>query len=157
MNHPTHPDDMTISTLVSHLTGKPLRTFPRNVKNDGTWSNDQRRRLEESPQQERTLEDVAVDDFENNDNYDADEVQSHRRLLWQQKDWGNMREEAIDSLVGYFGSINPGSVGWCAGTEYQEPEKGKGNMRFSCLNGKIPEVSNIPWMNKGNLAYDECH
>jgi len=193
LNHPTHPDDMTISTLVSHLTGKPLRTFPRNVKNDGTWRNDQRRRLDESSQQEieeedavadafendgnyvselmpidddewrKDLEDAVVDDVENDGNYDSEimsignGVQSHRRLLWQQQDWGNMREEAIGSLVGYFGSINPGSVGWCAGTEYQEPANGKGNMRFKCLNDKMPEVSKIPWMNKGNPAYDECH
>mmetsp|Transcript_7965 Transcript_7965/g.9937 ORF Transcript_7965/g.9937 Transcript_7965/m.9937 type:complete len:123 (+) Transcript_7965:1280-1648(+) len=81
--------------------------------------------------------------------------QSRRRLLWQQKDWGNMREEAINSILGYFGSINPGSVGWCAGTEYEKPATGKGNMRFNC-EPEYPLPHMVPWMNEGGLGYDEC-
>jgi hypothetical protein len=94
---------------------------------------------------------------ENEYSKDDMELKSHRRrLLWQQKDWGNMREEAIGSIVGYFGSINPGSVGWCAGTQYQEKAEGKGNMRYNCFNEKPPDVSQIPWMNEGGIGYDEC-
>jgi len=166
LNHPTHPDDMTISTLVSHLTGKPLRTFPRKVKNDGgAWRKDKERRLGEVAHASRGEEDDMIHENESNGNHKGkintigaeDEAQNRRRLLWQQKDWGNMREEAIDSIVGYFGSINPGSVGWCAGTKYQEVAKGRGNMRYNCLDSRPPDISMIPWMNKGGLAYDECH
>jgi len=141
LDHPTHPDDMTISTLVSHLTGKPLRTFPRNIRKPSV---EDKRRLS---WQNEDLDENTMDDVEQ---------QSRRRLLWQQKDWGNMREEAIDSILNYFGSVNPGSVGWCAGTEYQEVAQGKGNMRYNC-NPEMAQLSQISWMNEGGLGYDECH
>ena len=146
LDHPTHPDDMTISTLVSHLSGKPMRTFPRQFQR-------KKRRLGE---------DVELGDIQEEDSYvisaQREEVnvdQKRRKLLWQQKDWGNMREEAINSILGYFGSINPGSVGWCAGTEYEKPAKGKGNMRFNC-EPEFPEPHMIPWLQPGGLGYDEC-
>jgi hypothetical protein len=40
---------------------------------------------------------------------------------------------------------------------YQEVAQGRGNMRYNCLDSKPPDISMIPWMNKGGLAYDECH
>mmetsp|Transcript_3913 Transcript_3913/g.7524 ORF Transcript_3913/g.7524 Transcript_3913/m.7524 type:complete len:659 (+) Transcript_3913:249-2225(+) len=178
LKHPTHPDDMTISTLVSHLTGKALRTFPKTVRNnrkDGGGDQrekQQRRRLLQSGlrhemvrKKSRNEHDDKVveveDDLDDENEFlGNDELQllqsRRRRLLWQQKDWGNMREEAIGSIVGYFGSINPGSVGWCAGTHYQEKAEGKGNMRYNCFNEKPPDVSQIPWMNEGGIGYDEC-
>lgn len=149
LDHPTHPDDMTISTLVSHLIGKPLRTFPRKIKSPPSNENvEANRRLLETSTAE-------IDDTDATE----DSLRRRRRLLWQQKDWGNMREEAIDSIVGYFGSINPGSVGWCAGTEYQKAAEGKGNMRYDCISSKNPPplLTQIPWMNEGELGYDECH
>eukprot|EP00558_Chaetoceros_sp_UNC1202_P010656 CAMPEP_0197236904 /NCGR_PEP_ID=MMETSP1429-20130617/3886_1 /TAXON_ID=49237 /ORGANISM="Chaetoceros sp., Strain UNC1202" /LENGTH=230 /DNA_ID=CAMNT_0042695797 /DNA_START=78 /DNA_END=770 /DNA_ORIENTATION=- len=123
LDHPTHPDDMTMSTLVSHLSGKPLRTFPRNVQES-----------EEKP---------------------AEDKVPRRKLLWQQKNWGNMREEAINSVLGYFGSVNPGSVGWCAGTDIEVSDKSKGNMRFKCK--EYPTMDIIPWLQEGQHGYDECH
>jgi hypothetical protein len=149
LDHPTHPDDMTISTLVSHLVGKPLRTFPRNIAQPKEDAN--RRRLGDSIQKGLAGEDNNTDMVH--------EDMPRRRLLWQQKDWGNMREEAIDSIVGYFGSINPGSVGWCAGTEHQIEGKGRGNMRYDCISAKNPppQLKLIPWMNEGGLGYSECH
>jgi hypothetical protein len=149
LDHPTHPDDMTISTLVSHLVGKPLRTFPRNIAQPKEDAN--RRRLGDSFQKGLAGEDNNTDMVH--------EDMPRRRLLWQQKDWGNMREEAIDSIVGYFGSINPGSVGWCAGTEHQIEGKGRGNMRYDCISAKNPppQLKLIPWMNEGGLGYSECH
>lgn len=149
LDHPTHPDDMTISTLVSHLIGKPLRTFPRKIKSPPSNENvETNRRLLETSTAE-------IDDTDATE----DSLPRRRRLLWQQKDWGNMREEAIDSIVGYFGSINPGSVGWCAGTEYQKGAEGKGNMRYDCISSKNPPplLTQIPWMNEGGLGHDECH
>lgn len=138
LDHPTHPDDMTISTLVSHLSGKPLRTFPRFIKES------EHRKLSEL-----NAEDSELDEQSNPN-------QGRRRLLWQQKDWGNMREEAINSIVGYFGSINSGSVGWCVGTEYQQVATGKGNMRFNC-EPEFPSLDQIPWLNPGGLGYDQCN
>jgi hypothetical protein len=178
LKHPTHPDDMTISTLVSHLTGKALRTFPKTVKNsnghggNGHLEKQQQQQQQQQQDRRRLLEsglrskmvghksnDKSEEEDVDENEYSKDdmELKSHRRrLLWQQKDWGNMREEAIGSIVGYFGSINPGSVGWCAGTQYQEKAEGKGNMRYNCFNEKPPDVSQIPWMNEGGIGYDEC-
>ncbi len=154
LDHPTHPDDMTISTLVSHLSGKPLRTFARH------YGKESRRNLRESDEiAEMDEETISFDNIPDRGRYSESEAisqdQSRRRLLWQQKDWGNMREEAINSILGYFGSINPGSVGWCAGTEYEKPAKGKGNMRFNC-EPEFPLPHMVPWMNEGGLGYDEC-
>ncbi|GFH46848.1 hypothetical protein CTEN210_03322 [Chaetoceros tenuissimus] len=152
LRHPTHPDDMTMSTLVSHLSGKPLRTFPRKIKDEGKiWKKKEpgHRRLGEvvSSSSEEEISDSSPS---------TSSEEPRRRLLWQHKDWGNMREEAINSIVGYFGSVNPGSVGWCVGTEYQQEATGKGNMRFECKKEKFPDISEIPWMNAGGLGYDEC-
>jgi len=144
LDHPTHPDDMTISTLVSHLSGKPLRTFPKNIKKPPKPEPVAEPAKEES---RRRLASTSTQDLPQN--------QGRRRLLWQQKDWGNMREEAIQSIVRYFGSINSGSVGWCAGTEYEVEAKGKGNMVFNC-NPENPHMELIPWLNAGGLGYDEC-
>lgn len=145
LDHPTHPDDMTISTLVSHLTGKPIRTFPRYFR-------DQKRRLEE---EDMEIEEKHVEDDTSEINVSNIE-NMRRRLLWQQKDWGNMREEAINSILGYFGSINPGSVGWCAGTEYEKPDTGKGNMVYKCDPEYPSGADMIPWLKEGGLGYDEC-
>jgi hypothetical protein len=161
LDHPTHPDDMTISTLVSHLTGKPLRTFARHFQKEK-----KRRNLREEVDQSATiienLEEIDSESIGNdivsvmaNDVETIPQNERRRRLLWQQKDWGNMREEAINSILGYFGSINPGSVGWCAGTEYEKPAKGKGNMKFNC-EPEFPKADMVPWMNEGGLGYDEC-
>lgn len=149
LDHPTHPDDMTISTLVSHLSGKPIRTFPRYFK-------EKKRRLDDysdmNEEEEVTSNEISSDDTL----MPVPAEQSRRKLLWQQKDWGNMREEAINSILGYFGSINPGSVGWCAGTKYEKPAKGRGNMVFDC-DPEFPEgLHMIPWLNEGGLGYDEC-
>ncbi len=144
LDHPTHPDDMTMSTLVSHLSGKALRTFPRIISEDRDRSAE--------------LGDLGKETPVEGDRTEAESEQGRRKLLWQQKDWGNMREEAINSIVRYFGSINPGSVGWCAGTEYEKVDKtSKGSMGFVCESGRIVEMSKIPWMNKGGLGHDECH
>jgi hypothetical protein len=148
LDHPTHPDDMMISTLVSHLSGKPLRTFPRKISR----KKDNKRRLLDTSQTEFKDEKTIIDTMD-------EDLLARRRLMWQQKDWGKMREEAINSIVGYFGSINPGSVGWCAGTEHQSNGRGKGNMRFDCISASNPppQLSQIPWMNEGGLGYNECH
>lgn len=153
LDHPTHPDDMTISTLITHLSGKPIRTFPRQWRKKKESS----RRLRDNGQMMKIEE-----DSDNDISIAYDDDESHfvnkrrRKLLWQQKDWGNMREEAINSILGYFGSINPGSVGWCAGTEYEKAAEGKGNMGFNC-DPEYPEGAHmIPWLHEGGLGYDEC-
>jgi len=136
LDHPTHPDDMVISTLVSHLSGKGLRSFPRRIikrKNENPAGGD-KRKPEDS---------VGVD-------------QSRRRLLWQQDMWGDMREDAINLILNYFGSINPGSLGWCTGTQYFV-EGGKNSESLYKCDPEYPRREDIPWMNEGGLGYNQCH
>lgn len=151
LDHPTHPDDMTISTLVSHLSGKPLRTFPRQFREAK-----KRRNLMDETEGEASSYLESYEMYEQQHARQHNNHERRRKLLWQQKDWGNMREEAINSILGYFGSINPGSVGWCAASEYEKPAKGKGNMRFDCDPEFPSSLDMIPWMHEGGLGYDEC-
>eukprot|EP00555_Chaetoceros_dichaeta_P006015 CAMPEP_0198270404 /NCGR_PEP_ID=MMETSP1447-20131203/44916_1 /TAXON_ID=420782 /ORGANISM="Chaetoceros dichaeta, Strain CCMP1751" /LENGTH=490 /DNA_ID=CAMNT_0043962423 /DNA_START=162 /DNA_END=1634 /DNA_ORIENTATION=+ len=139
LDHPTHPDDMVISTLVSHLSGKGLRSFSRRI---------QKPRNEELP--------VVEDDINSGDIVDDD--LSRRRLLWEQDKWGDMREDAINIILRYFGSINPGSVGWCAGTKYctEGHRKSEENSLYRC-EPQHPTLKDIPWINEGGLGYNQCH
>jgi hypothetical protein len=143
--HKTMPDDMTVSTLVSHLAGKAPRTFPREVQAG------RKRRLSAEITYETDSFYREPDDDSIQQIIHAD--QSHRRLLWKQKNWGNMREEAINSIVGYFGSIHPGTVGWCAGTEYMKPNNR--GVPFVCRPEK-PSLDMIPWLKKGGIGNVQC-
>jgi len=141
------PDDMTVSTLVSHLTGRAPRTFAKDIVASS------KRRLSAD------IMSFTSDQFYKSADDDDDSIQDlhadqlHRRLLWKQKNWGNMREEAINSIVGYFGSIHPGTVGWCAGTEHMKP--GRRGVHFVCQPEK-PSLDLIPWLKKGGTGHSQC-
>lgn len=145
LTHKTHPDDMTVSTLVSHLAGKAPRTFPREVEVKKS-----RRLFSEtvSLQEEDVDNDTTAEEYEQ---YKSD--RSHRRLLWKQKNWGIMREEAINSILGYFGSIHPGTVGWCAGTNYQQVNRR--GVPFVCRPEK-PTLDLVPWLQDGGVGRNQC-
>ena len=157
LDHPTHPDDMIISTVVSHLSGKPIRTFPRGIA-QGTPPPEEDE-PKPDPKKRRQLrsvhEEIGVDRYSSE--LDED-VQYRRKLLWQQKNWGQMREEAINAVVGYFGSINSGSIGWCVGTKYQKGKHyHKNNRRNSIVcDPEFPYESQIPWMNEGGQGFNQC-
>ncbi len=132
-HHKTMPDDMIVSMLVSHLTGKAPRTFPREIS-----TTDIDRSVEKSS--EREINAQAILD------------QSHRRLgLWNKKGWFDMRVEAINSILGYLGSMHPGSVGWCAGTAYSHDND---ETLSECIPEK-PTLDLIPWLNEG-IGSDHC-
>lgn len=143
--HKTMPDDMTVSTLISHLSGRAPRTFPREVVSTS-------RRL--------TTEDL-IEPILMQNKHDVNQTflkspppdQSHRRLLWKQKNWGAWREEAINSILGYFGSIHPGTVGWCAGTPYMR-ENTRG-VPFVCHPEK-PSLNLLPWLTEGGVGSSQC-
>jgi len=158
--HHTHPDDQTVSAIISQLSGKPPRAFPRNVKDGGAGVN--LRGSEKAPNstaKRRKLFsgefDVIDDAADDHDYYVAGHVnQHHRRLLWQQKNWGPMREEAANSIIGYFGSLNAGSVGWCVGTEYQK-KRPRSPGGYTC-EPEFPTLDLIPWIKPGGIGYDTC-
>jgi hypothetical protein len=90
------------------------------------------------------------------------EQQAHRRLLfginWDagagmtdaKQHWADMRSQAINSLVRYFGSLNSGSIGWCEGTQWYDPKK----------DGKCEPVMAkqgwLTWMDTMGEPKDEC-
>lgn len=96
--HPVHPDDGTVSTLVSQLAGRAPKVYPRRVNEVERDEETGRRRLMEG--------------------IDWDQKGGHS----QKMNWGRLRGDATNSLARYFGSINSGSIGWCYGTEYQKGE-----------------------------------
>ncbi|KAL7467775.1 hypothetical protein ACHAXS_008014 [Conticribra weissflogii] len=148
VTHKTYPDDMTVSTLISHLSGRAPRTFPREIAEGVKNSSRNGRRLMMEYDRDERDENEAI---ENNNPNAVD--QSHRRLLWKQKNWGKMREEAVNSLTGYFGSIHPGTVGWCAGTPYMK-KRGRG-VPYVCDPEK-PTLDLIPWLQEGGPGFDHC-
>jgi len=136
IHHKTMPDDMTVSTLVSHLSGRAPRTVPQkiNTVNPG-------RRLTEDPSE--IYADSANILIPN---------QSHRRLLWKNPNWAKWREEAINSILNYFGAIHPGTVGWCAGTQYSQDHH---KHHYECKPEK-PSLSMLPWLKEGGVGFDHC-
>mmetsp|Transcript_39255 Transcript_39255/g.57331 ORF Transcript_39255/g.57331 Transcript_39255/m.57331 type:complete len:576 (+) Transcript_39255:25-1752(+) len=137
LDHPTKPDDITMSSLVSQLSGKAPRVFPRRINEQKQEAESNTAPMLETPAEE----------------------QNRRRLLWTDNMdiWAEIREEAINSVNGYFGSVNPGSVGWCAGTEYHKEKKifSKVEKRHQC-EPYFPTLNLVPWINEGMLGYNQC-
>lgn len=94
-DHLVHPDDMTVSTIVSHISGRAPKPYSRRVP-----ERDHRRRLTE----------------------DAANTTSPEGM-WRTKDWGKLRSIALNSVIAYFGGINSGSYGWCYKTQYHQVAK----------------------------------
>ncbi|KAG7369819.1 glycosyl transferase family 64 protein [Nitzschia inconspicua] len=101
--HPVHPDDASVSMLISQLAGRAPKVYPRREpkKQESQEMELGRRRLMEG--------------------IDWDRKGGHG----QKMNWGRLRGDAANSLARYFGSINSGSIGWCYGTEWQKGENCK--------------------------------
>ena len=216
--HPTHPDDIAVSNLVSQITGRSPRIYVRygwhrNVKNlldDGNLEHRinesdtctftmlpkyedgesvRRRRLLSSAmtnasksilalnEDDETLMRQKEDDSEQYDNYmlqrsasrnilksdnDNDTTrsgtshygQSRRSLLWEDnKDWGDLRDDALNSIVGYFGSFNGGSVGWCLSTRFYQKSPGK---KMHSCDRTSATIDWLPWINEGGIGHSIC-
>ena len=138
VHHKTMPDDMTVSTLVSHLSGRAPRTVPQKINAFNTG-----RRLTEDDSEYYPDISANVAPIPN---------QSHRRLLWKNPNWAKWREEAINSILNYFGAIHPGTVGWCAGTKYSQDHH---KHHYECK-PEIPSLNMLPWLNEGGVGFDHC-
>lgn len=138
VHHKTMPDDMTVSTLVSHLSGRAPRTVPQKINS----FNSGRRLTEDSSEYyyDTSANDAPIPN------------QSHRRLLWKNPNWAKWREEAINSILNYFGAIHPGTVGWCAGTKYSQDHH---KHHYECK-PETPSLNMIPWLNEGGVGFDHC-
>ena len=125
-DHPVHPDDGTVSTLVSQLAGRAPKVYPRRVNEVKPEADKGRRRLMEG--------------------IDWDKKGNHDQAAQKNK-WGQLRGDVANSLARYFGSINSGSIGWCYGTEYQKGEYCK---------PEFATVGMLPWMKPNHTPLDTC-
>jgi hypothetical protein len=96
--HPVHPDDGTVSMLVSQIAGRAPKVYLRRVNEVKPEEDQGRRRLMEGS--------------------DWDKRGGHS----QKMNWGKLRGDVANSLARYFCSIHLGGLGWCHGTGYQKGE-----------------------------------
>ena len=127
--HPVHPDDVTVSTIVSHVSGRPPQVYSRRLNGPDIPANATMNDSEDEP--EETTEELD---------------RQRRRLLWDDGNtgiWARKREASVNSLLGYFGSLNGGSDGWCFGTPYYNKEKD------TCWPDQARQGM-LPWMAENN-------
>jgi len=148
--HPVHPDDVTVSTIVSHVSGRPPEIYSRRVNMPDSPPNSTDFTKEGGNMDSGSFD---LDNKKEKNNMGKDEGQEqHRRLLWDDGNtgiWARKREASVNSLLGYFGSLNGGSDGWCYGTPYHDKE------RDFC----IPEQARygmIPWMTDDMKSLPSC-
>jgi len=125
--HITKPDDMFVSLLIAHLSDRGPKLYPRK-KYVGYIKG-----LNKS----NTINEVST---------------NHRRLLWENTEgWFQARTDAANSLMRYFGSIPPPSVGWCVGSPYLFHN----GSRYEC-SVDYPKMEMLPWMNDWGPSYHQC-
>jgi len=141
--HKVHPDDISVSVIVSQLSGKSPRVYPRFFHKSKSAS---------------TKEEARKIDLQKSE---KKEQEHHRRkLLWQdygsKANWAHLREEAMNNIVNYFGSISYGSVGFCLGIDNHVYKKGAAiGTEHSCFPYFLWR-DYVPWLLKGGLENDTC-
>jgi hypothetical protein len=177
-DHPVHPDDVTVSMIISQLAGRAPKVYSRRInmeQDSSTTKNNEKQ--EETPNDEGKAQQVRQqrkgrrrrlllsESLETGNNWNTTTdvdwesqleeerllLQHHgrRKLLWEQQDWGKMRREAVNSLVSYFGSLNSGSIGWCYGTPWQV------NGGEEC-NPDQAKIGMLPWMQPDHTPKTTC-
>ena len=105
--HRTHPDDMMVSLLIGHLSGKSPRLYARREYK--TWMSDSTLNEEDRGNATGVFQPM----------WPMKASLGHRRLMHETPNWFVHRTSAIRSLLSYFASIPPVSEGWCSGSQYQ--------------------------------------
>jgi hypothetical protein len=96
-DHPVHPDDIVVSTIITQLSGRSPVTYPARIN---------------FPPKESSKN-------------AKEEKLPRRRLLWEDiSQWGDKRSMAVNSVLSYFGSVGTGSaIGWCVHTPYRDKNR----------------------------------
>jgi hypothetical protein len=143
--HPVHPDDVTVSTIVSHVSGRAPKVYPRRINPKRIGETD----MQIKRRKQRNGRRLDIDEAET---FDGSEHFPRRKLLWADGDadeWARKRSDAVNSLLSYFGSVNSGSLGWCYGTAYHDKQDD------TC----VPELARygmVPWLTEEHKAKDTC-
>ena len=137
--HPVHPDDVTVSTIVSQVSGRSPKVYSRRINFEGWIGNAKATR--------QLLE--------------TNKSMEHRRLLWDDGDifvWAQKREAAVNSLLSFFGSINSGAKGWCYGTPYHVKNEHQDNntMGPDVCEPWIAKWFMLPWMTDELQELSNC-
>jgi hypothetical protein len=160
--HPAHPDDATVSAIVSQLAGQAPRVYSRRINPKKThrklreWSNEH----QTSAAVHASGGDLSVGADEATDIHPITNVarSRQRKLLegihWnvrigeaaKREYWLRIRTAAINSLAQYFGSVNSGSIGWCENTPYYSP-----NVPGKC-SPTMAEYGDLPWLHNPELV-----
>ena len=173
--HPVHPDDVTVSMIVSQLSGRAPRVYSRRLNPPSEKDNALLEELlQKSQQKHRQLSEMSESFGDEDDDTIAEyrgiiplsELQRHRSLMFNidwdayskgdpriadlKNYWAALRTQAINSLVRYFGSMTGGSIGWCEGTPFYNPK----------VSGKChPEMAKqgwLPWMEQDGSPKETC-
>ncbi len=164
--HPVHPDDMTVSMIVSQLAGVAPRVYSRRLDRI------QPKKGRQLTERFVTAENKTSDDSEqshSDESWDMmgiiplSEQQRHRSLMFSicwdcgagmtemKQYWAELRTEAVNALVRYFGSINSGSIGWCTtDSEYYNVNKDGRCWPTMAKQGMLP------WMNSDGTPKATC-
>ena len=143
-----HPDDITVSMMVSQLAGRAPKVYSRRINMETKEAQLEeaarvRAVADQEPQQEEQMRRRLLFNID----WDKSPAMDHSKEKWAQ-----LRSGAINSLVRYFGSINSGSIGWCYGTEYHT--KGKNGEDF--CSPEMARFGKLPWMNIDHTPKDTC-
>lgn len=168
LEHPVHPDDMTVSMLISQLAGVAPKVYSRRLRPPTTTQTaKQKRRLMEKGRVENGKTITYHDAVSEYDDHAYHQYAMHRRLaaagmggvcwdcgsgMTEQKEiWAYLRTEAISSLVRYFGSLTTGSIGWCPMDSpfYMYNRDGR------CI-PDMAEIGSLPWMNPDGSPKHDC-
>jgi len=150
-NHPVRPDDITVSSIITQLSGNAPRVYPSRVHSPKAHTKDP---LGNPAPPDTFAFPIAISGGGGGgENKVVDNGKSTRRkLLWEDhsaKDWSAMRGHALNAVSGYFGSISSGSIGWCYGSQYH-------NVAKDDCQPPMPPENYIPFMNEGMFEYDRC-
>jgi hypothetical protein len=148
LDHPVHPDDIVVSTIVSQLAGLAPRVYSRRL-NPPDAAVVRRRRLEgednNSHEDEENIEAKPKGAGIGGICWDCGQGMTEKKQIW-----ADLRSQAINSLIRYFGSINSGSIGWCEGTPYYNANK----------DGKCEPIMArqgwLPWMKADGTPKENC-
>ena len=140
--HPVHPDDITVSMMVSQLAGRAPKVYSRRINMETKEAQLQEaarlKAAAASEQRRRLLFNI---------NWDANHNMDDSKEKWAQ-----LRSGAVNSLVRYFGSMNSGSIGWCYGTEYHSKTK----QGEDICEPDMARFGKLPWMNIDHTPKDSC-
>ena len=176
--HPVRPDDVTVSMIVSQLAGRAPRVYSRRLNPDtGPDETNKKKRPRKRRQRQarrRLFDQEEEDDDDDNDgttvatddgmdHSNATATQHHRRLMFdinwdakggmnrQKQVWANLRTQAVNALVQYFGSLNSGSIGWCHGSTLYHDTSVAGHCKPD-----MAKIGWLSWMNPDGTPKETC-